>query len=310
MILYQKYDFTCVWTSDALMPAYWGSALRGGLGKWLRKTSCILRSRSCGDCAVRHACAYGFLFETERIKSESGRINVRPHPIVLELPYPCHFSTKEGERFGFSLILVGKADEYLPHLVYSFIKLGVEDGIGAKSRQGYGRFDLVSVSSGNEAIYERDSSQLKRHGSLRKLDIETPEGACSEIEVVFETPLRVKYRGHFARSMPFHLLVRTALRRISSMEEFYGQGEPELDYKGLIEEAEKIGTVFEELHWREVPRYSSRQKSKMTIGGLVGRAAYQGDLTEFVPLIRYCEVVHLGKQTFFGLGKIRMRIEV
>ncbi|OGP82815.1 MAG: hypothetical protein A2V87_10495 [Deltaproteobacteria bacterium RBG_16_58_17] len=42
----------------------------------------------------------------------------------------------------------------------------------------------------------------------------------------------------------------------------------------------------------------------MLMGGMVGRAVYAGDLVEFLPLIRFCERVHLGKQTAFGLGRI------
>ncbi|MFH1117074.1 MAG: CRISPR system precrRNA processing endoribonuclease RAMP protein Cas6 [Pseudomonadota bacterium] len=38
----------------------------------------------------------------------------------------------------------------------------------------------------------------------------------------------------------------------------------------------------------------------------MGRVTYEGRLGEFLPLIRFCETVHLGKATTFGLGKIRV----
>ena len=44
----------------------------------------------------------------------------------------------------------------------------------------------------------------------------------------------------------------------------------------------------------------------MLMGGIIGEVSYSGDLTEFLPLVRFCEKVHIGKQTSFGLGKIEI----
>jgi CRISPR/Cas system endoribonuclease Cas6 (RAMP superfamily) len=44
----------------------------------------------------------------------------------------------------------------------------------------------------------------------------------------------------------------------------------------------------------------------MLLGGMIGRVTYAGDLTEFVPLLKFAEKVHLGKATTFGLGKFKM----
>jgi len=290
------------------MPSFWGSALRGGLGKWLRKTSCVLRSRQCDGCGIRASCAYGFMFETERTSAaHSGRINARPHPIVLEPPVPAPHKTEEGDEFSFVLILLDGANEFLPHLLYSMVKLGQEDGIGARARQGHGRFSIRAITCQDEVIFSQDGQELKKSNVLKSLELKNNTGnSPGRIEVEFETPFRVKYKGRFSREIPFHLLVRSALRRISSLEEAYGAGEPDLDYPGLVAKSEAIETVKEELSWKEVPRFSSRQKRKMMIGGPVGKVRYQGELGQFLPLLRYCETVHLGKQTFFGLGKIKV----
>ena len=42
----------------------------------------------------------------------------------------------------------------------------------------------------------------------------------------------------------------------------------------------------------------------MNLGGLTGAVTYKGPLDEFLPLIEFSEMVHIGKQTSFGLGKI------
>jgi CRISPR/Cas system endoribonuclease Cas6 (RAMP superfamily) len=49
----------------------------------------------------------------------------------------------------------------------------------------------------------------------------------------------------------------------------------------------------------------------MQLGGITGRMVYLGDnLATFLPLLRYCEKTHLGKQTTFGLGHIRVETPV
>ena len=309
MIHYQTYHFDCAWTSRAFMPSYWGSALRGGMGKWLKKATCALRHNQCSGCAIRNTCAYGYIFETESTTpAKKQSVNARPHPIVLQLPYPSNFSTKEGDHFLFSIVLIDKAQTFLPHIIYSITKLGKEDGIGAKTNHGYGRFEICSISTDKHILYKKEDGELTLAGQPKALELTNgSHKPVTKMVIEFRTPFRVKYKGKFSYRIPFHLLVRTALRRVSTLETFYGPGEPDLDYLGLINAAHDVLTTKEDLKWHEVPRFSSRQKQKMMIGGVVGQAAYEGEnLAPFAPLLQYCETVHLGKQTFFGLGRIRI----
>ena len=46
----------------------------------------------------------------------------------------------------------------------------------------------------------------------------------------------------------------------------------------------------------------------MLMGGMVGSVIYEGKIGEYLPLIDFCSEVHLGKQTSFGLGKIKAEI--
>ena len=305
MITFQKYSFFCTWTSEALLPIYWGSALRGGLGRWLRKTCCVFRNRKCDDCIVKSSCIYFFIFETENNKY-SETVNARPHPIVLEPPLPVPSSTRQGDKFSFSIILIGKANDFLPHLVYSIIQMG-KDGIGAKTGHGYGSFTVDTISSDKTVLFDKNGYDLKRPVSLHTLELSNSTiYPCKRLEVEFQTPFRVKYKGRFIDSIPFHILIRAALRRISSLEAAYGTGEPKLDYSNLVAGAKKIEVIDEQIHWQELPRFSSRQKCKMTLGGPVGRVIYEGNIGPYLQFLSYCQPVHLGKQTFFGLGKIKL----
>jgi CRISPR/Cas system endoribonuclease Cas6 (RAMP superfamily) len=92
------------------------------------------------------------------------------------------------------------------------------------------------------------------------------------------------------------------------LESAYGQGEPALDYRGLVRRAEEVRLEESTLRWHDLLRYSNRQQQKVSLSGLTGTAVYSGDLGEFVPLLDYARQVHVGKQTLFGLG--RMEIEL
>ncbi len=88
----------------------------------------------------------------------------------------------------------------------------------------------------------------------------------------------------------------------------YGEGEPLLDYPGLVKKAQTITTADKNLAWYDWQRYSFRQDKKMLMGGMTGSVTYEGKISEYLPLIDFCEQVHLGKQTTFGLGKIKAEI--
>jgi len=124
--------------------------------------------------------------------------------------------------------------------------------------------------------------------------------------LTFVTPLRLKFQNHLQAELPFHVLVRACLRRVSLLFTCFDRGEPPLDYKGLIARAQEVEVVRTSLRWFDWPRYSQRQDQAMLMGGLVGSITYQGNLGEYTPLLRFAEKVHLGKATTFGLGKVRV----
>ncbi|MDI9571327.1 MAG: CRISPR system precrRNA processing endoribonuclease RAMP protein Cas6 [Pseudomonadota bacterium] len=130
-----------------------------------------------------------------------------------------------------------------------------------------------------------------------------PEG----LEVELLTPLRLKYMNRLGASLPFHVLIRASLRRVAALCHYYGDGEPALDYRGLTARAQAVAADETDLFWFDWERYSSRQDQRMLMGGITGRVRYTGEIGEFLPLLRFCEKVHLGKQTTFGLGRIRIK---
>jgi hypothetical protein len=56
-------------------------------------------------------------------------------------------------------------------------------------------------------------------------------------------------------------------------------------------------------------RYSSRQKTRMKMGGLMGEITYGGPVAAFEPFLRAGEILHVGKGTSFGLGKYEIETD-
>ena len=311
MVELQKLMFHCRWLTSPEVPSFFGSYLRGKLGKHLWRASCALRRRTCGDCPLMEGCAYGFLFETKM--DGSGKhdcaINVRPHPFALELQYMPPQSLREDCPFSFSILLFGHGRRYIPHLIYSAVKSG-EEGIGRNTREGRGRFQVERINAFDQVIYSKERPDIKQPRDAQRLslaqDHHGPEvdSAEGELLIRFKTPFRTKFRGRYTDTVPLHLLIRTALRRIEALEAWYGDGAlGNIDHKGLIDAAEGVTTVEERLDWQEVPRFSYRQKRFMKLGGVVGHVRYRGQaIKRFLPILQYVAAAHLGKQTSFGLG--------
>lgn len=240
-------------------------------------------------------------------------MSARPHPYVLNPPVTEQQPYKQHENITFNLVLLGPATSFLPHIVYAVEEMG-KTGVGSGVKTGDGRFALQAVSTSIDAskeapavLYEERNKTLQTPLQYPRLDLDDAKvDDVRELAIDLVTPLRIKEENKLQGQINFSTLVRAALRRVTLMEEHYGNGELKLDYKSLIQRALVIQTRSQDVRWHEYTRYSNRQKQNMLFGGLTGHLHFQGDLSPFLPLFNYCRHINLGKQTAFGLGKIRV----
>jgi CRISPR/Cas system endoribonuclease Cas6 (RAMP superfamily) len=185
------------------------------------------------------------------------------------------------------------------------------DGIGRKRNNTGGRFVLKDVLSGGKLVYSSENQKIETENAYSRLELKSPqapEEEISRLRLDLITPLRLKFENRLNADLPFHVLIRAALRRVSSLFSFYNNGEPELDYRGLVKRAEEVCIKENQLKWYDWRRYSFRQEQGMLMGGITGKVVYEGKIAEFIPLLELCEKLHIGKQTAFGLGKFEMEI--
>lgn len=301
-----KYRFKCTLQNEAQFPPYKGSTFRGGFGYALKKVSCTVRHGDCQNCLLAERCLYSQTFEFNSKKdSSASRIAQPPRPYVIRPPSDTKCRYMAGDSFDFSLILLGNTSEYLPYFIYAFETMG-QKGLGKKINGQRATYCLDEVEAEGRQIYSSSDQQLSAntHSKTLKLTNSPSPQQSGQLMLTLETPLRLKFENQLQAKLPFSLLVRAMLRRISSLFETYGEGEPQLDYRGLVERAKKIEICQDDLHWFDWQRYSNRQEAKMLMGGMVGSITYRGDIGEYLPLVDLCRELHLGKQTAFGLGQI------
>lgn len=304
---YLSLDISCIFTTPALLPTFKGSTLRGAFGHSLKSVSCTLRNQRCADCLLVNTCAYAIIFATEQ--QRLGRVAARPHPYIINPSPEQQREYDAGDVFSFNLILLGPATRFLPHIIYTVQEMG-NRGLGKDARNGGGKYHISGVKHAGLEIYTSTVGVLNQPESFPRLEPDAEVGQdCEELGLHLLTPLRIKNNQSFVRKVTFSHLIRAALRRVSMLEDYYGGGEPAYDYRGLCQLAEDVQKVADDTAWLDYKRYSNRQKRDMMFGGLSGSMRFRGDLTPFIPLLRYAERVHLGKQTAFGLGRMRMEVE-
>jgi len=307
-MLLGRYIFNCVFQSEAVLPGYKGSTVRGVFGRALKSVVCALRCRECLECLLSKQCLYAIFFENIG-EDRDNSLRVTP-PYVIEPPYDSKKHYSPGDPFVFTLLLFGKYNESLPYFIYAMEQMGTI-GIGKRINGKAAKYTLESVFVNGHNIYSSKERVFTRHDFITDIGFNYFNPAADDMEVSLLgvrliTPLRVKYHNHLHLPLPFHILVRASLRRVSHLYNAFGEGEPPFDYPGMVSRAQSVQVVKEELHWHDWQRFSLRQEQKMLMGGVTGYVVYEGNLGEFLPLLRFCEQVHIGKQTTFGLGKIEL----
>jgi hypothetical protein len=264
---------------------------------------CVARQQECLTCLLGSRCIYAQTFESVSRTSENGTPQASPPvPYVIEPPLDTRTQYSAGSPFDFSLILFGDANQALPYFVYAFEIMG-ESGIGKKLQGQRGQFVLNYVKSSGTVIYDAVSKKLKAPAAADvTIDPVAQNHDCSAVRFNLLTPLRLKHHNSLSSELPFHMLIRAMLRRISGLFEHFGDGEPALDYRGLVSRAQDITTASSQLRWHDWERYSNRQEQAMMMGGLIGSVTYCGSLEQYLPLFKLCRDLHIGKQSSFGLG--------
>jgi hypothetical protein len=113
---FNRYSFEIKTRQDSLLPANRSSMFRGGFGHIFKQLNCVNKSNpACKECQLSKTCAYSSVFETHDINDVA-------RPYIFETLLNDKRDYKKDEFIEFDLVLMGKANQYLPHFIYILIK--------------------------------------------------------------------------------------------------------------------------------------------------------------------------------------------
>ncbi|MDQ7032504.1 MAG: CRISPR system precrRNA processing endoribonuclease RAMP protein Cas6 [Desulfonauticus sp.] len=310
--------FHLVAKEDFILPTYKGSTFRGGFGYVFKKSVCATKfTRDCKECLLRSSCVYAYIFESVRPKDAEimRKYEHVPHPFVLFPPLTRNRQIKEGDKLVVEIVLIGKAIDYLAYFVLVMEKLG-QNGLGIEK----GKCELTQVIislfnfSNEKIIYSAEDKELTLNiqpftvsDLLQDFVLEH-----NEISLRFLTPLNLIRNGEKVMAdLTFKDIIRSLLRRIRLLAYFHcglSPQELELDFTYFMQEAEKVREINKKLRWFSVNRYSTRQKQRMPVSGIVGKISFQGNLKPFWEFLLLGQYLNIGKNTSFGCGRYRVEL--
>jgi hypothetical protein len=290
--------------SSVTLPEYLGSAVRGAFGHALKKTVCVTRQKQCETCMLYRTCPYSYIFETPPpVNTEKmRRYTSAPHPFVFDLPLSNNDELKHSTLvIGFSLF--GRGNQFLPYVLHALEEAG-KQGIKHINLQ------LIRLEQRTDLTGKWDTI-FTPGGTLAPSPALSPSiPPCpAQVTLHFDTPLRLKREGRNVTPAQFEFadFFINLMRRISMLEYFHADNTQESDYAKLAETARAVAFTHKALHWHDWKRYSSRQQTTMSMGGLIGSVQLNmADMDAFWPWIWLGQWTHAGKASSMGLGKYRI----
>lgn len=299
-VRYLKLYFTLVFTEDTMLPVNKVSALRGGMGEMLLRMNCV-RDRNCENCDFESECIVRrMMYSQYEIKPDFVTTG-ESVGYVLE----CEDNRElffAGDELVFRLLLFGKTIVYFNQFLQAFSMLGA-CGLGkneSRFRIAFVRNTTKEVLFDGEQIYmERYRIHLLSDYVTYRLARHTGEWNG---ELVFHTPLTLKYHGEFLQEFQIEPIIQAVRRRVYMLNCFEGQTD------GWMEQLAEYPQIVAQQHgFVKVDRYSSRQGCAMTLKGIKGRAKLDQVNEELLAMLLVGELIHIGKNTSFGFGRYEVR---
>jgi hypothetical protein len=305
-----RYQFTFAVETPLHLNFYSGSMLRGAFGHALRNISCMTKMADCKTCPLYRTCPYPAIFETPPPEHHGLQAFTEiPPPYIIEPPPLGSKDYQPGDMLSFSMVLIGRAIQQLPLIIYAWQR-ALARGLGKfQSRARLLHVALVPNQAQKEAderivIYiAREGASVINHDHLTRKDRPGyPDENTQSVTLSIKTPLRIQKKGQIlSHAMSGRDFIMALVRRYYLLEEFHTAHYQAPDFAALAEMARAV-TAETRFRWCDWARYSNRQQQKMVLGGVLGELELSGQLQPFLPLIQIGQWLHVGNKTTFGMG--------
>ena len=277
---YLPLRFTFLSAGVARLPDFLGSTLRGSIGGVLYQDKEL----------------YQFLYKNRSLSGGEADV-VNPYMICPPLTESREY--EKGKELRFEMILFGEAIGYAGLLVKAIMQQR-DIGLGAS------KYPFTPI----KAVHALDNRIVWKDGGLCDVafrEVCLPQRMLEDvrqIRVSLLSPLRIRRNGKLLEEIDFKTLIRNITKRVDALTARYGGWVSSEEAERVRQLAEAVRTTEYRLQRLDMQRYSRRLAEKMDFDGMVGRAAFEGDLSCFVPWIGAAEVLHFGRNTTFGMGRI------
>ncbi|HSP69394.1 MAG TPA: CRISPR system precrRNA processing endoribonuclease RAMP protein Cas6, partial [Bryobacteraceae bacterium] len=231
---------------------------------------------------------YALMFAPSAAAGPSGLAD-RPRPFVFRAHHLDGRSVASGETFHFNFHWFDLRRPSVQLAIRAFAELAHE-GLGPQR----GAAELVEVTGDHAPL---------------SVSLDPASQRVDRMTVRFETPTELKADGHSVAQPEFGILAARIRDRISTLRALYDEGPLRLDFREFSERAARVGMTRCEIRHRNISRRSSQTGQIHPLGGFVGEADYEGDLTEFVPYLHAARWTGVGRQTAWGKGVLRVTQE-
>ena len=316
-IRYSELRFTVAMKEDSKLPRYKASAIRGGMGDMLLNEFCIqediLRDNKseCKSCGFYEDCpAQSIMYPKMGIIPDfmSERESVG---YIVDCPDQREEIGK-NEELNFTLLLFGKNILYLSMYLNAIYRLGIA-GIG-KYKAG---FEVVNIRNMYGKKILDDGNIIKSNYAIStlsdyinwRLSVLNSEHDTGEMyRIRTRSPLSLKKNGEFVPEPDLDTFFKALLRRIYIMSCFEGiEKEFERNVDEYCKDIEITGSSFKKVG---IARYSGHKETKIILNGVVGDMTIDlsnsSNKEKILHKLLMGELLHVGNNTTFGFGKIRI----
>ena len=213
--------------------------------------------------------------------------------VLVEGPPLGRLRLGAGERFAFSVVLLGRACREEAAVVAAMGRAGAR-GLGNR-RVPFRVVDVGLEGPGGTPAGRSDA---------------LPEVKGRDVSIRVETPLWLRSRGREIRRapVPAELLVRALCRRAGMMADYHAPDLHQPDWSAVVACSRDLPPLDGDLSWVSWRRRSHIQGREMKLPGLVGHLRWTGVPAELTPLLSLGTILHLGKSASLGLGRYRLEM--
>ncbi|MCG8352764.1 MAG: CRISPR system precrRNA processing endoribonuclease RAMP protein Cas6 [Chloroflexales bacterium] len=261
-------------------------------------------------CPLLQICPVAALIAPMRADGEPGS-DQRPRPYVTRPPAGGCYA--DGAALSFGLALFGVTAPLFPYVVLATQELE-HSGIGrplATNSGRRGRLQVTTITSvhpltgARQPLYARGTAQVQAPElavTAADVAIFAARLPADALTLQLHTPMRLIDGDRLVKQLTLRPLVQRLMRRLDDLAIAYGAGPLAIDFRALLDVAERVTVVEDRTRWVDVVSYSARQRSRTPIGGLVGAITFAGDLAPLRELLVWGSLIHVGKNAVKGDG--------